>query len=114
MSDTCIVCLGDLGESANDPPRSLAQAVKVEDDVPKGSSPTSKSPEWGDKSEDAMIAHLLPCGHNLHNECLKPWVERANSCPICRQSFNEVELSDNVGSKLDDIRFRKRISDNSS
>ena len=113
MSDTCIVCLGDLGESANDPPRYTAPAVKVEIDVQNGLSTTSRSPERGDKSEDAMIAHLLPCGHNLHNECLKPWVERANSCPICRQSFNEVELSDNVGSKLHDIRLRKKLSDDS-
>jgi hypothetical protein len=40
---------------------------------------------------------LLPCGHILHNVCLKPWVERANSCPICRRSFNMVELSDRLG-----------------
>ncbi|KAF2876019.1 hypothetical protein BDV95DRAFT_603396 [Massariosphaeria phaeospora] len=37
---------------------------------------------------DDLVAHLLPCGQNLHNECLKPWVERANSCPICRVNFN--------------------------
>jgi len=99
MSDTCIVCLGDLGESANDPPRSIAPASKLEDDAQKGSPTTSKATEQVTKAEDAMIAHLLPCGHDLHNECLKPWVERANSCPICRQSFNQVELSDQVGSK---------------
>lgn len=99
MSDTCIICLGDLGESANDLPRSVAPALNVEEDAQKGSSSTSKSPEWGNRTEDAMVAHLLPCGHNLHNDCLKPWVERANSCPICRQSFIQVELSDYIGSK---------------
>lgn len=99
MSDTCIICLGDLGESANDLPRSVAPALELEDDTQKGSSSTSDSSEQGNKIEDAMVAHLLPCGHNLHNDCLKPWVERANSCPICRQSFNQVELSDHVGSK---------------
>lgn len=74
MSDTCIVCLGDLGESASDP------------EVAK------------DGLEDpGQIAQLLPCGHILHNDCLKPWVERANSCPICRRNFNMVELSDRPG-----------------
>ena len=47
-----------------------------------------------------LVAHLLPCGHDLHDECLKPWVERANSCPICRQNFNLVEVSREIGGKL--------------
>jgi hypothetical protein len=77
MSDTCIVCLGDLGEGAGDP---LEPVIGL-----------------NDFTGDSQIAQLLPCGHILHNNCLKPWVERANSCPICRRSFNMVELSDNVG-----------------
>ncbi|KAJ5956248.1 hypothetical protein N7501_010527 [Penicillium viridicatum] len=81
MSDTCIVCLGDLGEGAGDP-----------------LEPVSLDLKDGDfNGLDSQIAQLLPCGHVLHNNCLKPWVERANSCPICRRSFNMVELSDNVG-----------------
>ena len=98
MSETCIVCLGDLGEGANELPRSDAQVTQVIDkDHGRLSRNNSKSPLRPDGSEDDMIAHLLPCGHNLHNDCLKPWVERANSCPICRRSFNLVELSVHVG-----------------
>ena len=49
------------------------------------------------ENDEEAIAHLLPCKHDLHNACLKPWVERANSCPICRAKFNMVELCDVVG-----------------
>nr|POE79711.1 phd and ring finger domain-containing protein [Quercus suber] len=48
-------------------------------------------------ADQETIAHLLPCKHDLHDSCLKPWVERANSCPICRATFNLVELSHTVG-----------------
>ena len=97
MSDTCIVCLGDL-QSANALPHLTLPAVKSEDDECSGPVPsTQRSPTHSDDSDPEMIAHLLPCGHNLHDQCLKPWVERANSCPICRQNFNTVELSTKVG-----------------
>ncbi|KAJ5329548.1 hypothetical protein N7452_009938 [Penicillium brevicompactum] len=80
MSDTCIVCLGDLGEGTGDPLEPVGDLSL--------------------KDEDSQIAQLLPCGHILHNNCLKPWVERANSCPICRRSFNMVELSDRPGGSV--------------
>lgn len=97
MSETCIVCLGDL-ESANALPHPAIPALKAEDDEHAGPVPSiHKSPTRFDDHDSEMIAHLLPCGHNLHDECLKPWVERANSCPICRQNFNIVELSTKVG-----------------
>lgn len=85
MSDTCIVCLGDLGESAGNP--LVAEPV----------NPDTNDASKGRLDEDSQIARLLPCGHILHNNCLKPWVERANSCPICRRSFNMVELTDSLG-----------------
>lgn len=100
MSDTCIVCLGDL-ESANALPHPLVGAVKSEDDDDGYSMPSAPLPPTLSGNNDyEMIAHLLPCGHDLHNECLKPWVERANSCPICRQSFNQVDLRDKVGGRI--------------
>lgn len=100
MSETCIVCLGDL-ESANALPHPLVPAIKPENDDHRGLTPSTSrpSPTPNDHGSE-MIAHLLPCGHDLHNECLKPWVERANSCPICRQSFNQVDLLARVGGKL--------------
>lgn len=85
--DPCIVCLGDLRLTDNDVLSPPAAAV----------------------ADDETIAHLLPCGHNLHNECLKPWVERANSCPICRRNFNEVELKTSLlGKPVRPIQVRSQ------
>ncbi|OJJ47009.1 hypothetical protein ASPZODRAFT_31362, partial [Penicilliopsis zonata CBS 506.65] len=99
LTDTCIVCLGDLGESASDP---LAAEPVPRPEVEAALVGRRASRTDGEQSDDAsddagQIAQLLPCGHILHNICLKPWVERANSCPICRRSFNIVELSDRPG-----------------
>lgn len=104
MSNACIVCLGDLGDDANDPPLTPSKSSPSPDaaggaallaplttDI-KPLAPLSVT-------DTEKIAHLLPCGHDLHDDCLKPWVERANSCPICRQSFNMVELCDKIGGK---------------
>lgn len=104
MSETCIVCLGDLGESANEHPYpTVNDDNHSEGDHRRLLRSTSNPPPHSADSDLEMIAHLLPCGHNLHNDCLKPWVERANSCPICRQSFNLVELSVKIGGKCNII-----------
>ena len=117
MSDTCIVCLGDLNkgfdESAslsnslaksprqdgNDPNSNDARACDANTSATDTTTTTIKQEDITDIPESEIIAHLQPCGHDLHNECLTPWVERANSCPICRQSFHLVELCNVVGGK---------------
>lgn len=27
----------------------------------------------------------LTCGHQFHNECIKPWIMKKMTCPICRE-----------------------------
>ena len=98
MSDTCIVCLGDLGRSASEESRPGEIELKAPAPGATLTSPRRKTRQASSNDDHSdFIAHLLPCGHDLHNECLKPWVERANSCPICRQNFNKVELSAFIG-----------------
>ncbi|KAF2456373.1 hypothetical protein BDY21DRAFT_305402 [Lineolata rhizophorae] len=102
MADSCIVCLGDLKSSGAATPHtdddsggSSSSATLRSTSSLKGAAPSDT--HHAPLVEDDTVARLLPCGHYLHHECLKPWVERANSCPICRVNFNVVELSAFLG-----------------
>jgi len=100
MSGPCIVCLGDLGDGSSDPQGLSTPSAKSPVQTADAEAVTpAPIPGSADESKNGseLIAHLKPCGHNLHNDCLTPWVERANSCPICRARFYTVELSKTVG-----------------
>ncbi|TAQ85742.1 hypothetical protein B7494_g5936 [Chlorociboria aeruginascens] len=90
MADQCIVCLEDLGVIPGLVPDDLedgAAASPADVQITIPSSVDSHLP----------IALIKPCNHVLHDECLREWSQKANSCPICRHSFNIVEVLDRVG-----------------
>lgn len=43
-------------------------------------------PVCQDDIPEGGIAKKMPCGHLFHDECLMTWLEKANSCPMCRGS----------------------------
>ncbi|GMI54673.1 hypothetical protein ScalyP_jg4814 [Parmales sp. scaly parma] len=39
----------------------------------------------------------MPCSHVFHGECLRSWLSRQNSCPVCRKEIKQKEV---VGGEL--------------
>lgn len=94
MADQCIVCLEDLDVVPDAISYDLRDAGAV-----AGPSTELTTTHPGKSTEQQLIALIKPCGHVLHDECLREWSQKANSCPICRHNFNLVEVLDKVGGK---------------
>uniref|UniRef100_A0A914I4I0 RING-type domain-containing protein n=1 Tax=Globodera rostochiensis TaxID=31243 RepID=A0A914I4I0_GLORO len=44
---------------------------------------------------DETVAKL-DCGHIFHPDCLKPWLQRNNTCPICRKEIDPSKWVDPI------------------
>jgi hypothetical protein len=52
----------------------------------------------------------IPCGHYFHKACLKEWIPKRNSCPLCQEPLVVLGFPRNSGSS----RRRRRGSRNDS
>lgn len=53
--------------------------------------------------EAARIFRVLPCKHSFHNCCILPWLEKTNSCPLCR---HELKTDDEGYERMKNNRLR--------
>ena len=53
--------------------------------------------------EDGEVVGELGCGHVIHKDCLKRWLQRNNRCPICQQTTGMAipHISYTVGTAFD-------------
>ena len=108
MADQCIICLDPLEvEPEESAPPTPAQLKLLQDLKDQHERLAIEDPEALDKinektatsgpGSESYVAEILACGHMLHDSCLREWSDKANSCPICRQTFNVVRVYEKVG-----------------
>lgn len=74
----------------NEGPQSRPASKKAVDELPAlivGDDELAKSLDCAVCKEEYAKGDRvlkLPCSHQFHPECIKPWLETHNSCPVCR------------------------------
>lgn len=76
--NVCIVCMDDLVHI----PSNKCVSVDDKEAIAKGKTPLEQSDI--DSIKRTKKPKKLPCGHMLHLQCIKNWMERSQTCPICR------------------------------
>lgn len=50
----------------------------------------------------------LPCNHEFHDSCILPWIQKTNSCPMCRQ---EMKTDDEAYEEQKNRKLRQHQRD---
>ncbi|XP_043265146.1 E3 ubiquitin-protein ligase RNF181-like isoform X2 [Colletes gigas] len=76
-----------LGQSTRLPPPASKSAIENLKEIEIGSLDSKQCPVCLKDLEVGISAKCMPCKHVFHKECIIPWLEKTNSCPLCRHEL---------------------------
>ncbi|KAK1296834.1 E3 ubiquitin-protein ligase RING1-like [Acorus calamus] len=66
------------------PPASKAAVAALQEVTVTEAEETKECAICNDEMRAGTRATRMPCRHTYHGECIKRWLARRNSCPLCR------------------------------
>nr|CAD7568477.1 unnamed protein product [Timema californicum] len=99
----------ELGQSQRLPPPASKDIVKnlKEKEI---SSSDDKCPVCLKIHSLGEVVKVLPCNHSFHSACILPWLEKTNSCPLCRHQL-PTDDEDYEAYRKDSLRAKQREDD---
>ncbi|XP_076295545.1 E3 ubiquitin-protein ligase RNF181-like [Lasioglossum baleicum] len=76
-----------LGQTTRLPPPASKSAIENLEEIKISSSESKQCPVCLKEFENGISAKRMPCKHIFHKECIIPWLEKTNSCPLCRHQL---------------------------
>ena len=58
------------------------------------------------KSENRLNPQVtdLQCGHRFHDDCIKDWMKKENTCPTCRCNIDPESTNENFSKNLVEVQ----------
>ena len=62
-------------------------------------------------ANDKDSSRVMPCGHVLHEECLKSWLLQKDQCPLCNHSLFDFEKEAEMRKLVEPTPLQKALDD---
>ncbi|XP_012259068.2 E3 ubiquitin-protein ligase RNF181-like [Athalia rosae] len=74
----------ELGQGQKLPPPASKESISELKDVRLSDEESEQCPVCLKPFDAESLIKQMPCKHSFHKECITPWLEKTNSCPLCR------------------------------
>ena len=89
LNTTCIICIEEFDENkklVESQKKETTESIESKNEIKKCNSSSNEI-----KEEKLLKGKTtLDCGHKFHDNCIKDWIVKENTCPTCRTKIDSL------------------------